>query len=154
MHPRFKGPVLVRAPFILCLRCARKETTLNTNYEWMKFYEAAVLETNREALPQRIEAAQNAIGQRVITLALDEAERRAVVKTLNALAVLKRERRPARVCYQCLDANDLITPLNGKTFIAKTGMGEISVKLHMRCANAWADANSFQVLVPLRRSTR
>jgi hypothetical protein len=127
---------------------------LNTNYEWMKFYEAAVLETNREALPQRIEAAQNAIGQRVITLALDEAERRAVVKTLNALAVLKRERRPARVCYQCLDANDLITPLNGKTFIAKTGMGEISVKLHMRCANAWADANSFQVLVPLRRSTR
>jgi hypothetical protein len=120
----------------------------------MKFYEAAVLETNRDALPQRIEAAQNAIGQRVITLALDEAERRAVVKTLNALAVLKRERRPARVCYQCLDANDLITPLNGKTFIAKTGMGEISVKLHMRCANAWADANSFQVLVPLRRSTR
>jgi hypothetical protein len=128
------------------------ETTLNTNYEWMKFYEAAVLETNREALPQRIEAALNAIGQRVVTLALDEAERRAVVKTLNALAVLKRERRPARVCYQCLDANDLITPLNGKTFIAKTGMGEISVKLHMRCANAWADSNSFQALVPLRRS--
>ena len=45
---------------------------MNTSYEWMKLYEAAVLETNREALPQRIEAAQNAIGQRVMTLALDE----------------------------------------------------------------------------------
>ena len=70
---------------------------MNTSYEWMKLYEAAVLETNREALPQRIEAAQNAIGQRVITLALDEEERRAVVKTLNALAILKRERK-ATVC--------------------------------------------------------
>ena len=95
----------------------------------MKFYEAAVLETNPEALPQRIEAALNAIGQRVVTLALDEAERRAVIKTLNALAVLKRGRSPGRVCYQSLDANDLITPLNGETFIAKTGKGEISVKL-------------------------
>ena len=118
----------------------------------MRLYEAAVLETNRQALPQRIEAAQNAIGQRVITLALDEAERRAVVKTLNALAVLKRERRPLCVCYQCLDANDLITPLNGKTFMAKTGMGQVSVTLHMRCVNAWADANSFQALVPLRKA--
>ena len=118
----------------------------------MKLYEAAVLGTNREALPQRIEAAQNAIGQRVMTLALDEAERRAVVKTLNALAILKRERRPLCVCYQCLDASDLITPLNGRTFIAKTGVVEISVTLHMRCVNAWADANCFQALLPLRRS--
>jgi hypothetical protein len=125
---------------------------MNTSYAWMKLYEAAVLETNREALPQRIEAAQNAIGLRVITLALDEAERRAVVKSLNALAILKCERRPLCVCYQCLDANDLITPSNGKTFIARTGVGEISVTLHMRCVIAWADANSFQALVPLRRS--
>ena len=125
---------------------------MNTSYAWMKLYEAAVLETNREALPQRIEAAQNAIGQRVITLALDEAERRAVVKSLNALAILKLERRPRCVCYQCLDANDLITPSNGKTFIARTGVGEISVTLHIRCVTAWADANRFQALVPLRRS--
>jgi hypothetical protein len=125
---------------------------MNTSYEWMKLYEAAVLETNTAIIPDRIEAAQNAIGQRVITLTLDEAERRAVVKSLSALAVLKRERRPLCVCYQCLDANDLITPLNGKTFIAKTGMGEISVTLHVRCVNAWADANSFHALVPLRRS--
>jgi hypothetical protein len=39
----------------------------------MKFYEAAVLETNSEALPHRIETAQNAIGQRVIILVVDEA---------------------------------------------------------------------------------
>ena len=41
---------------------------MNINYEWMKFYEAAVLETNSQALPKRIETAQNAIGQRVVTL--------------------------------------------------------------------------------------
>jgi hypothetical protein len=28
---------------------------MNLNYEWMKFYEAAVLETSSEALPHRIE---------------------------------------------------------------------------------------------------
>jgi hypothetical protein len=63
----------------------------------MKFYEAAVLEINSERLPSRIEVAQNAIGQRVITLALDEAERSAIVKALNALAILKRE-RPSPIC--------------------------------------------------------
>jgi len=76
---------------------------MNANYGWMKFYEAAVLETNPKALPDRIETAQNAIGQRVITFAVDEAERRAIVKTLNALGILKRERRPQNVCDQCLD---------------------------------------------------
>ena len=35
-------------------------------YEWMRFYQDAVLETNSEALPFRIAAAQNAIGERVI----------------------------------------------------------------------------------------
>jgi hypothetical protein len=65
---------------------------VDTQYDWMEFYRAAVLETNTEALPSRIEAAQNAIGQRVITTAIDEDERRAVVTTLDALGVLKRER--------------------------------------------------------------
>ena len=73
---------------------------MNANsYEWMKFYEAAVLETNSEVLPERIEAAQRAIGQRVITLAVDEAERRAIIKTLNALTILKRELRPQRIYH-------------------------------------------------------
>ena len=52
-----------------------KGTPMSANYAWMKFYEAAVLETDPESLPSRIEVAQNAIGQRVITLAVDEAER-------------------------------------------------------------------------------
>jgi hypothetical protein len=39
---------------------------MSPNYAWMKFYEAAVLETDPESLPSRIEVAQNAIGQRVI----------------------------------------------------------------------------------------
>ena len=65
---------------------------MNAQYDWMKFYEAAVLETNSEVLPERIRTAQTAIGQRVMTVAIDEAERRAIVKTLNALTVLQRER--------------------------------------------------------------
>jgi hypothetical protein len=125
---------------------------MNINYEWMQFYEAAVLETNSESLPHRIETAQNAIGQRVITFAVDEAERRAIVKALNALGTLKRERRPQNVCQQCLDSHDPVNPSNGQTFLAKTGTGEIAVTLHTRCVNAWADANSFQALVPLRKA--
>jgi hypothetical protein len=58
----------------------------------MKLYAAAVLETNPAILLARTEAAQNAIGQRVMTLGLDDAERRAVTKTLNALTVLRRAR--------------------------------------------------------------
>jgi hypothetical protein len=58
----------------------------------MPFYEAAVLETDPRALPGRIAAAQDAIGQRVIHIAVDDEERRAIVRTLNALSVLKRER--------------------------------------------------------------
>ena len=65
---------------------------MNINYGWVKFYEAAVLETNSEVLPERIRTVQTAIGQRVMTVAIDEAERRAIVKTLNALTVLQRER--------------------------------------------------------------
>ena len=72
---------------------------MNAQYAWLKFYEAAILETNSEVLPERIEAAQHAIGQRVITLALDDAERLAIIKTLNALTLLRRERRPR--CIRC-----------------------------------------------------
>jgi hypothetical protein len=64
-------------------------------YEWMRFYQDAVLETNSEALPFRIAAAQNAIGERVIRVAVDDTERQAIVATLNALAALRRERCPA-----------------------------------------------------------
>jgi hypothetical protein len=125
---------------------------MSANYAWMQFYEAAVFETNPESLPSRIEVAQNAIGQRVITLAIDEAERGAIVKTLNALAILKRERPSRSTCHQCRDVHDFVTSMNGRTFLAKTGSGEMKVTLHTRCVEAWAEANSFQTLVPLRRS--
>jgi hypothetical protein len=119
----------------------------------MKLYEAAVLETNPNILPSRIEDAKDAIGRRVVRGAIDEAERRAVVKTLNAMAVLKRERSVSRnpLCYQCKDTHDLVTPMNGKTFLVRTGAGEICVSLHTRCVVNWADANNFQALVPLRK---
>jgi hypothetical protein len=125
---------------------------MDANYEWMRFYEAAVLKPNSEVLPERIETAQRAIGQRVKTVAIDEAERHAIVKTLDALTILKRERRRRRICYQCLDAHDVVDPLNGTTFLARTGIGETVVTLHTRCLNAWAEANSFRALVPLRRA--
>jgi hypothetical protein len=127
---------------------------VNANYKWMELYEAAVLETNPHILAGRIEDAKYAIGQRVVKGAIDEAERRAVVKTLNALAVLKRERAVSRnpLCYQCKDTHDLVTPMNGRTFRAKTGVGEISISLHTRCVVNWADANSFQALAPLRKA--
>ena len=126
---------------------------MNANYEWMKLYEAAVLETNPNRLPGRIEDAKYAIGQRVVKNAIDEDERRAVVKTLNALAVLRRERSVSRnpVCYQCKDTHDLVTPMNGKTFLAKTALGRIFISLHTRCVVNWAGANSFQALVPVRK---
>ena len=128
--------------------------TVNTNYEWMKLYETAVLETNPNVVTLRIEDAKYALGQRVIKGAIDEAERRAVAKTLNALAVLKRERSVSRnpLCYQCKDTHDLVTPMNGRIFLAKTVAGEISISLHTRCVVNWTDANSFRALVPLRRA--
>jgi len=126
---------------------------VNANYEWLELYEAAVLETNPNVLPDRIEDAKYAIGQRVVKFAIDEDERRAVVKALNALAVLKRERSVSRnpLCYQCKDTHDLVTPINGKSFLAKTASGQISISLHTRCVVNWADANSFQALLPVRK---
>ena len=64
------------------------------NYQWMELYREAVLETNSDILPVRIAAAQNAIENRR-THAMDDAERQAITRTLNALAVLERERCPA-----------------------------------------------------------
>ena len=125
---------------------------MTANYEWMKFYEAAVLETNPNLLSSRIEDAKDAIGQRVVKNVIDEAERRAVVMTLNALVALKRERSLSRnpLCDQCKDAYDPVTPKNGKTFLAKTAQGSSVVSLHTRCVVDWADRNSFWVVAPMR----
>jgi hypothetical protein len=37
---------------------------VDTHYNWVKFYEAAVLETNPKLLPERIEDAKNSIGDK------------------------------------------------------------------------------------------
>ena len=127
---------------------------MNVSYEWMNLFEATALETIPNILPRRIEDAKDAIGQRIIKGAIDENERRAVVKTLNALAALKRERSMCRnpLCYQCKDTHDLVTPMNGRIFLVKTSSGKTSISLHTRCVVDWADLNSFQTLVPLRRT--
>ncbi len=127
---------------------------MNVNYAWIPFYEAAVLETDPELLLSRIEAAQNAIGQRVIKLGLDANEKHAIVKTLNALTVLKRERsRPANSpCGQCKDANNPVTFVNGKKFLAKIPSGELFITLHTMCIDAWARENNCQALVPFPKA--
>jgi hypothetical protein len=97
-----------------------EETATNDQYEWMNFYEAAVLETDPMSRPSRIEAAQNAIGQRVIRTKVQDSERKEIVRTLNALSALKRDAYRNPVCRQCKDADDPVTPINGRTFIART----------------------------------
>jgi hypothetical protein len=126
---------------------------MSMDYDWTKFYVAAVLETDPQALSSQIETAQRAIGKRVLEAALDENERRAVVAALNALTLLGRESctYPRPTCGQCRDENDVVTPLNGKTFLAKTPSGEIIVSLHLRCVDAWALWNDCQTLVPLKK---
>jgi hypothetical protein len=131
------------------------ETTVNANYDWTKWYEAAVLETNPDRMTDRIEDAKLAIANRVVRSAIDREERCAVVKALNGLSVLKRERSVSRnpLCHQCKDTHDLVTPMNGKTFLVKTGARESVISLHTRCLTNWADINTFQALVPKKNIT-
>jgi hypothetical protein len=82
---------------------------VNADYDWTKWYEAAVLETNPNRMTDRIEDAKLAIANRVVKSAIDRDERRAVVKALNALSVLKRE------------------------WSVKTGTRESAISLHIRC---------------------
>jgi hypothetical protein len=123
---------------------------VNADYDWTKWYEAAVLETNPNKMTDRIEDAKLAIANRVVKSAIDRDERCAVVKALNALSVLRRERSLSKnpLCYQCKDTHDLVTPMNGKTFLVKTGARESAISLHTRCVTNWAEINSFQALVP------
>jgi hypothetical protein len=125
-----------------------------TNYDWMKFYEDAVLETDSQALPTRIQAAQRAIGQRVMKAQIDETERRAMVRTLNALTALGRERCAIKylICAHCKDVNDAVSALNGRTFLARIASGEIVLSLHTRCVNDWAVGNNCVALAPLKKS--
>jgi hypothetical protein len=102
---------------------------VNADYDWTKWYEAAVLETNPNRMTDRIEGAKLAIANRVVKSAIDRDERCAVVKALNALSILKRE------------------------WSVKTGTRESAISLHTRCVAKWADINSFQALVPEKNTT-
>jgi len=82
---------------------------VNADYDWTKWYEAAVLETNPNRMADRIEDAKLAIANRVFKSAIDRDEICAVVRALNALSVLKRE------------------------WSVKTGTWESAISLHTRC---------------------
>ena len=123
---------------------------MNADYDWTKWYEAAVLETNPNRMTDRIEEPKLAIANRVVKSAIDRDERCAVVKALNALSVLKREWFVSRdpLCYRCKDTHDLVTPMNGKIFLVKTGTRESAISLHTRCVANWAHINRFQPSFP------
>jgi hypothetical protein len=61
---------------------------LKEEQSWKKLYEAALLEFNLHLLPERIAEAQEAIGQRVLTLRLDGEVNSEMVALENARVVL------------------------------------------------------------------
>ena len=73
----------------------RRESTISggtpVTDDWRSFYESAVLETDREAMPGRIKAAQDAIEERASTLALDSLDKDEIVRAMAALNMLKNE---------------------------------------------------------------
>ena len=62
------------------------------NHEWIRFYEAAALETDVTILPKKIEAAEHAISQRVMATQIDDSERQAMFMALCALMALWHRR--------------------------------------------------------------
>jgi hypothetical protein len=64
-------------------------------YGWQRFYEAAILETNRSRLPALIQAAQAAIDARLEQLQSDHNgsadEKLAISDALSGLSVLRKE---------------------------------------------------------------
>jgi oligoribonuclease NrnB/cAMP/cGMP phosphodiesterase (DHH superfamily) len=69
--------------------------TMTRTYGWQRFYEAAILETNRSSLPRLIQTAQAAIDARIQQLQLDHhgsaEERQAIADALVGLGVLRKE---------------------------------------------------------------
>ena len=68
-----------------------------TTFSWQRWYEAAILETNRGNLPRLIQTAHAAINARLEQLCGDNgdstAERQAIADALTGLRVLKEEMR-------------------------------------------------------------
>jgi hypothetical protein len=67
-------------------------------YDWTKFYEAAVLETDFSKRSERVAKAQEVIRQRLAegSAANDPAELAAIDKTLAALTILEAEVLPKK----------------------------------------------------------
>jgi hypothetical protein len=69
--------------------------TMTRTYGWQRFYEAAILETNRSSLPRLIQTAQAAIDARIQQLQSDHQdsaeERQAIADALVGLGVLRKE---------------------------------------------------------------
>jgi hypothetical protein len=68
---------------------------MKANYLWEESYQAAILETDREKMPNRIQTAKAAIDDRLHGLQMDHGgtteERYAISDALAALNVLRRE---------------------------------------------------------------
>ena len=68
---------------------------MNAHYVWEEVYKAAVLELDREKLPERVHAAKAAIDVRLHELQLDHGgtpeERQALSDALATLNVIRRE---------------------------------------------------------------
>ena len=67
---------------------------MTLNYEWQRFYKAAVSETQPGKMQEAITKAEHAIQQRLADCpptSMDAGEKRAIGDTLAALAVLKTE---------------------------------------------------------------
>jgi hypothetical protein len=70
---------------------------MGISYDWQKFYEAAVLETDSQKMRNRVAEARAAILQRLVEVAsseTDAAELAAIDNALAALMVLEIEMRP------------------------------------------------------------
>ena len=67
---------------------------MKANHVWEELYKAAVVETDREKLPRRIQAAKASIDARIHEMQSDHggapAERHAICDALAALNVLRR----------------------------------------------------------------
>jgi hypothetical protein len=68
---------------------------MKADYDWQELYEAALLETNREKMQPRIQAAKTAIEVRLQELQLGHAgtpeERQAVSDALTGLNLLRKK---------------------------------------------------------------
>ena len=80
----------------IVIRClALEDDQLSPTYRWQRFYEDAVLATDRSSLPALIRAAHAAIEARIEQLKKDQQvsaeERQAIADALVGLRVLRRE---------------------------------------------------------------